>query len=156
MAHPVTWFQISAREHGPLQQFYQDVFDWKMSPSPDGSPMAMVQPDKGGIPGGIAASQDGNSNVTVYINVDDLGGHLVKIEGSGGRVAMPPMELPGGMGHIAGFVDPAGNWVGLWQPGKKPAAPRAAAAKKKKPAPKRKAAAPKRPAKSAKKKGKRR
>jgi hypothetical protein len=74
---------------------------------------------------------------------------------------MPPMDLPQGMGRIAGFVDPAGNWIGLWAPGKtRPVAPRAtngaakkAATKKaKKAAPKR--AAAKKPAKKAKAKAK--
>jgi hypothetical protein len=55
------------------------------------------------------------------------------------------MDLPGGMGRIAGFLDPEGNWVGLWEPGKpaKKAAPAKKASAKK--------AAKKKPAKKAKK-----
>src|SRR5262249_8289518 len=122
VAHPVTWFQISGKDGSALEAFYREIFDWKMSPSPDGS-MQMVSPEKGGIAGGVGASRDGNSNVTVYANVDDIAAHLKKIQDSGGEVAMPPMELPEGMGWIAGFTDPAGNWVGLWQPGAQAQAP---------------------------------
>jgi len=132
MGHPVNWFQISGRESGPLADFYTKAFAWKMGPSPDGSPMMMVAPDKGGIAGGIAASRDGNANVTVYIGCDDLEEHLRQIEELGGHTAMPPMELPGGYGHIAGFTDPAGNWVGLWQSPKKEKVAKKSAGKRKK------------------------
>jgi predicted enzyme related to lactoylglutathione lyase len=141
VAHPVTWFQISGRDGAALEAFYKDIFDWKMSPSPDGT-MAMVAAEKGGIPGGVGASRDGNASVSVYANVDDIAAHLKKVQDAGGQVAMPPMELPEGMGWIAGFIDPAGNWVGLWQPGKPPPAAKRAS----------KRAAKKAPAKAAKKK----
>jgi len=150
MGHPVSWFQISGREGGPLQDFYQKVFGWKMGPSPDGS-MMMVKPDKGGIAGGIGPSRDGTSNVTVYIECDDVEEHLRQIGEAGGQTVMPMMELPAGMGFIAGFTDPAGNWVGLWQPGKPAKSAKKAAKRAKKPA---KKAAKKKKAKT-KAKGKR-
>jgi predicted enzyme related to lactoylglutathione lyase len=156
MAHPVTWFQISGREHEPLADFYAQVFAWKLSPSPGGPPMSMVAAEERGINGGIAASQDGNPSVTVYVDVDDIAQHLARIEGAGGQVAMPPMELPQGMGWIAGFKDPAGNWVGLYQPSEQA---RAAAQPAKKPAARKpvakaapRAAAKRKPAKKAPKK----
>ena len=134
MAHPVTWFQISGRDGAALEDFYKKIFDWKMTTSPDGS-MQMVDAEEGGIPGGVGASRDGSHSVTVYANVDDIAAHLKKIQDAGGEVAMPPMELPQGMGWIAGFNDPAGNWVGLWQPGKPPEAPAKASKKSAKKAP---------------------
>jgi predicted enzyme related to lactoylglutathione lyase len=152
VAHPVTWFQISGRDGAALEDFYKKIFDWKMTTSPDGS-MQMVDAEDGGIPGGIGPSRDGSHSVAVYANVDDIAAHLKKIQDSGGEIAMPPMELPQGMGWIAGFTDPAGNWVGLWQPGKPPAAPEKAAKKSAKKAkakaPAKKAAAKKAPAKKA-------
>src|SRR5689334_23138731 len=130
-----------------------------MSPSPDGT-MQMVAAEKGGIAGGVGPSRDGNHNVTVYANVDDIAAHLKRIQDAGGEVAMPPMELPEGMGWIAGFTDPAGNWVGLWQPGKPPAPAKKAARKPAKKAAGKKAPAKKAPAKKApakkKKRGKKR
>lgn len=122
MSHPVTWFQIHGAEGAPLQKFYADVFAWKMAPSPDGS-MMMVSKEKRGIDGGVGPSQNGQPSVTVYIDCDDIDAQLAKIEAAGGKVAMPKMELPAGMGHIAGFTDPAGNWIGLWSAPKKAAKP---------------------------------
>lgn len=157
MAHPVTWFQISGKDGAALEDFYKRIFDWKMTTSPDGS-MQMVDAEDGGIPGGIGASRDGTHGVAVYANVDDIAAHLKKIQDAGGEIAMPPQELPQGMGWIAGFTDPAGNWVGLWQPGKPPeAAPKASKKTAKKKAPVKASKAPakaktkaKKPAKAAK------
>jgi predicted enzyme related to lactoylglutathione lyase len=148
LAHPVTWFQISGKDGAALEAFYKNIFDWKMRPSPDGS-MAMVDPEKGGIAGGVGPSRDGNPNVTVYANVDDIAAHLKRIQDGGGQIAMPPMELPEGMGWIAGFTDPAGNWVGLWQPGKPPPAARKTARKAAKKTAAKKASAKKASAKKA-------
>jgi predicted enzyme related to lactoylglutathione lyase len=143
MAHPVTWFQISGKDGTRLQTFYKNVFSWRIKPSVDGM-VGMVAPDKpGGIGGGVGVSRDGSPSVAVYVNVKDLTEHLQKVEAAGGRRAMEPMDLPGNMGAIAGFLDPEGNWVGIWQPPKK--APKPAARKKaKKPAAKAKGGAAKR------------
>jgi predicted enzyme related to lactoylglutathione lyase len=135
MGNPVNFFQITAADGGPLQSFYKKVFAWKVSEGQGG--MMMVAPEKGGIAGGVGDSQNGTASVTVYIDVPNMSAHLTKVEQAGGKIAMPPMELPGGMGTIAGFLDPAGNWIGLWQAAKKfikpaPAKRRAKAAPKKK------------------------
>ena len=56
----------------------------------------------------------------------NVGGHARQRR----RGVRPLPELPGNMGSIAGFTDPAGNWVGRWQePAKKRAAPKMAAKK---------------------------
>jgi hypothetical protein len=124
MRNAVSWFQIQAKDGKKLQAFYKKVFSWKTSAAKGGPPMMMVEAEKGGIPGAVGNSQNGKSSVAVYVDTDNLARHLQKIKAAGGKIAMPPMELPGGMGHIAGFTDPAGNWMGLWQPAKKkPARP---------------------------------
>jgi predicted enzyme related to lactoylglutathione lyase len=141
MAHPVTWFQISGADGKKLESFYKNIFSWKGGPDPSRT-MMMVKPDKGGIPGGVGKSMSGQASVTVYIDCDDIEGCLDNIEDAGGSRAMEPMDLPGGMGRIAGFLDPEGNWVGLWEPGK-PAKKATKKAAKKKPAKKAKKAAKK-------------
>jgi len=123
VGHPVNWFQISGPSGAPLQSFYKEVFGWKMQPG--GGGVAMIAADKpDGIPGGVGASQDGKASVAVYVSVKNLEQHLGRVESAGGHAAMQPIELPEGMGRIAGFIDPAGNWIGLWQPGKASSAPK--------------------------------
>jgi predicted enzyme related to lactoylglutathione lyase len=154
VAHPVSWFHISVGSDDleAVEAFYKEVFGWGMTVGIDGT-TRMIAPETGGIAGGLGASPDGRANIAVYANVEDLAGHLKKVQDAGGQVAMPPMELGGGMGWIGGFTDPAGNWFGLWQPGEAAAPePKAAAKKaprKKAPAKKAPAAAKKAPAKKA-------
>jgi predicted enzyme related to lactoylglutathione lyase len=131
MGHPVNWFQISGKNGKKLEAFYKKVFAWKMNSMP-GAPMALVDAEPGGIPGGVGASQDGTASVAVYVSVSDVVEHLKLITQAGGSPAMPPMDLPSGMGAIAGFLDPEGNWVGLWQPDPLRAGAKAAAPKAKK------------------------
>ena len=138
MTHPVNWFQIQGPNGHALQAFYKSVFGWKMEAMPGSGDMLMVPPAKDGIPGGVGTSMNHQSSVAVYVGVGDIDAVFGKIQRGGGRMAMPKTELPNNMGTIAGFTDPAGNWIGLWS------APKAAA--KKAAAPKKKAAAAKKPA----------
>jgi uncharacterized protein len=144
MAHPVTWFHITATDVKAAQKFYKKVFGWKMTPMPgagrDGG--SMVTAEKPGIAGGIAPPMDGSgkSSVAIYVDTDSIARSLKTVAKAGGTVVMQPMELPGGMGTIAGFIDPVGNFTGLWQKAKKTArkaAKKAAKKPAKKPAAKR-------------------
>jgi predicted enzyme related to lactoylglutathione lyase len=67
---------------------------------------------EGGIGGGVGASQDGATKVTVYIQVDDLAAYLKKAERLGAKTLVPPTEIPN-MVTFALFADPEGNAVGL-------------------------------------------
>ena len=147
-ASTVGWFSIQGKNHTKLISFYKKAFNWKKTmPLPDGG--QMIPAGKDGIPGGIGPSRDGKSSVSVYINVTNIGAQLKKIAAAGGKVAMPETELPNNMGSIAGFIDPAGNWTGIWAP------PKAAKKKAKKRA-KKKAAKKKTARKKAAKKAARR
>jgi len=123
MSHPVNWFNIAGSNGAALQSFYKKVFGWKMQsmPGADGG-MQMVEAEKGGIPGGVGPTMDGsNKSVAVYVEVANIDAHLKTIAKAGGKMSMPKSELPAGMGFIADFEDPAGNWIGLWQPAAAPA-----------------------------------
>ena len=132
MSHAVNWFSIQGPNGHALQQFYKQVFGWAMKPMPGPGDMMMVPPEKDGIPGGVGTSMNHQPAVAVYVSVGDIDAVFGKIQRSGGRMAMPKSELPNDMGSIAGFTDPAGNWIGLWMPPAKAAAPKRSAAPKKK------------------------
>jgi predicted enzyme related to lactoylglutathione lyase len=123
-----------------------------MKGAPGPGDMMMVEREGDGISGGVLTTQHGQPSVAVYVGVGDIDAQFGKIERAGGHMAMPKFELPNDMGFIAGFKDPAGNWIGLWQPSKKPAAPTKKSAK----AVKKKAAAPKPKKKASKKKASKR
>ena len=112
MAHPVTHFEVNARDAKAQQKFYGDVFGWKIDTNnPQNYGIAMAQDGKRGINGGIGASQDGRSWVTFYVESSDLAGSLAKVERAGGRTIMPPQSA--GPVSFALFADPEGNVVGL-------------------------------------------
>ncbi len=111
MANPVNHFEVLGKDGAALQKFYSDLFDWTIDAE---NPMnyGIVAPSEGGIGGGVAASLDGTSMVTFYVQVDDLQATLDKVESLGGKTVMPPMDVPGGP-KIAQFTDPEGNQIGI-------------------------------------------
>ena len=49
------------------------------------------------------------------ISVDDLEASAAKVVSNGGKILIPPQEIPEGMGSFAMFIDPSGNVIGLHQ-----------------------------------------
>src|SRR5206468_8399129 len=111
MANPVVHFEILGKDGAGLQKFYGDLFGWKIDAD---NPMqyGMVEAAAGGIGGGVGPTPDGSTQVTVYVQADDLQAALDKAEKLGGKTVMPPSDIPGGP-SIAQFTDPEGNLVGL-------------------------------------------
>ena len=116
MGKKVVHFEIIGKDGKKLQDFYSQLFDWKIDAN---NPMnyGMVTPEDSGLGGGIGAGQDaGDGHVTVYVEVDDLAAALKKAESLGGKTVMPPMAVPGGP-EIAMFADPEGHVIGLAKAG---------------------------------------
>ena len=116
MPNPVTHFEIIGKDGKKLQQFYADLFGWSVDAA---NPMdyGMVAAQDGhGIGGGIAQAQEGQSYVTVYVEVDDPQAYLDKAVSLGARVLMPVSEVPGSV-TIAQFADPDGNLIGIVKAG---------------------------------------
>jgi predicted enzyme related to lactoylglutathione lyase len=111
MGNQVSWFEVSGQDGAKLQKFYGDLFDWKIDA---GNPMnyGMVEGADGGIGGGIGQSQNGGTQVTFYVTVDDLEAYLAKAEQLGGRTVVPVTEIPN-MVTFAQIADPEGNVVGI-------------------------------------------
>jgi predicted enzyme related to lactoylglutathione lyase len=114
MGQPVVHFEIVGPDARALQRFYADLFDWQV-----GQPMdeqmgfyGLVDAASSGLAGGIGQEPDGRSQVTVYVQVPDLQATLDQAVARGGKVVMPPMEIPGVV-TMAQFADPQGNVIGL-------------------------------------------
>lgn len=112
MAHPVTHFEINARDAKAVQRFYQDLFGWGVDTNnPQAYGMVDTQASGRGINGGIGASQDGRSWLTFYVDTPDPVKTLAKAEKLGARTIMPPLDM--GVVTYALFADPEGNVIGL-------------------------------------------
>jgi uncharacterized protein len=111
MADQVVWFEVTGKDGSKLQSFYGDLFGWQIKAD---NPMnyGMVQGENGGIGGDVGQSQDGGTQVTFYVAVDDPQAALDRAEQLGGRTVVPVTAIPD-MVTFAQFADPEGNVVGI-------------------------------------------
>ncbi len=114
--NPVLWFEVIGKDGKALRSFYSSLFGWKVQESDpaSGFDYGMVNPDGGGIGGGIGTSPDGSSGfATFYVEVDDLDSVLAKAEKLGGKTVMPATEIPGMHLKFAYLTDPEGHVIGI-------------------------------------------
>jgi predicted enzyme related to lactoylglutathione lyase len=121
MGQPVVHFEVVAADGAAAQEFYGEVFGWKMNAD---NPMnyALVEKESSStgdsVPGGIGQGPDGYpGHVTFYVEVPDVEAALTQIEGLGGTRVMGPETIPGAGVTLGQFRDPQGNLVGLTQAG---------------------------------------
>lgn len=118
-AAPVVHFEIMGKDGKKLQNFYSKLFDWQLemyeqmnygmaAAAGNGS-----EAGKGSIGGGIGQTEGGAPGyVTIYAQVSDLQATLKKAESLGGKIIVPPTEVPNVV-TFAMFQDPEGNNVGI-------------------------------------------
>jgi uncharacterized protein len=117
MGKAVVHFEIMGKDGDKLRSFYSELFGWEIDAD---NPMNYgVVPRDGntneqgaGIGGGVGQHPMGETNVTVYIEVDDVAGELKRAEELGGSTAMPETEVMEGV-TIGQFTDPEGNRIGV-------------------------------------------
>lgn len=110
MYNPVVHFELMGKDAIALQKFYAQVFGWKLSPPmADFGNYSLLDNEGQGIGGGIG---EGDSRVTVYIEVDDPQAYLDEAAKAGATILMPVTKVTEDT-IIALFADPAGNITGL-------------------------------------------
>jgi predicted enzyme related to lactoylglutathione lyase len=113
MPNPVVHFEIVGKDGKKLQDFYAQLFGWKVDANNEYNYGIVDTETPGtGIAGGIGPTMDGNARVTVYAQVPDLQASLDQAEKLGGKVIMPVTEIPGAV-TMAMIADPEGNTFGL-------------------------------------------
>jgi predicted enzyme related to lactoylglutathione lyase len=111
MSNPVVHWEIGGRDAGSLRDFYRKAFGWHFTDA--GPQYTLVQPENGGLGGGIMqVAQGASPYVTIYISVDDLDLTLTEIQRLGGRTVVPPTAISD-VASFALFADPEGTVVGL-------------------------------------------
>lgn len=117
MGNPVTVFEIAGKKEDNLCDFYSSLFGWDINQAEDCGNTINTSSDVG-INGHIVQTTEEmpiTNHVTFYIEVDNIETHAKKVESHGGKVVMEPMPLPDGGGLFAMFLDPCGNYLGLFQ-----------------------------------------
>jgi predicted enzyme related to lactoylglutathione lyase len=120
MGAPVVWFEFGGRNGQALQDFYSELFEWKIDAN---NPLeyGTVDTNAGGagIPGGIWAAGDKagaelGDYVLVTVGVPDIAAAVTKAEGLGAKALVPRWEVPEGP-TVAYLRDPEGHLFGLIQ-----------------------------------------
>jgi predicted enzyme related to lactoylglutathione lyase len=118
--NPVIHWEIAAQDRKKLQQFFADLFGWKVN---DDNPMqyGVVDSGPGGINGGIMQCQGPQpAYVTFYVSVDNPAATLEKATSLGGKVCLPATPIPN-VGTIGMFQDPEGHVIGVIKMDRPPA-----------------------------------
>ena len=111
--NPVVHVEILGSDAPGLQRFYAELFGWKITLNPIGYgyiPVAPAPPVT--LTGGVGPSPQRQPLVIFYVKVADPAATLKRAEALGGRIVMPPVDVPGGI-TFARFADPEGNVIGI-------------------------------------------
>ena len=114
MGNPVVHFEIGCRDSKKTQDFYSGLFDWKLAPM---GPAVMI--DTGGTVSGHISElgHEPHHYAILYVQVDDVQAYLDKAKALGGKMLVPPVDIPSG--KFAWMEDLEGNTVGLFKPAQK-------------------------------------
>ena len=113
----IGWRELHAWDGEKAMQFYGDMFGWKQTSSMDMGAMGQYRlftADGKGDDGGLMTKTPDmlHSTWLYYFNVDGIDAAAQRVKSAGGKVAMGPHEVPGGMWIIQAF-DPHGKLFGL-------------------------------------------
>jgi len=108
------WYEVSVNNPEKEQKFYEGVFGWKTSVTPEytelvmeGKPhmagMTKIQPDWGHV----------LPHWTACVMVNDANATMEKAISLGARAVVPPMDMPGA-GRYAVFADPQGAQLAVF------------------------------------------
>jgi uncharacterized protein len=121
MQKVIDWFEIPVSDVPRAQAFYEAVMQTTLQRENYAGPgmqMAVFQGEgdavKGALVSGLPALQVGACGTLVYLHAGaSLDTALQRVEAAGGKVVMPKIALPEGLGFMAHVLDVDGNRVGL-------------------------------------------
>lgn len=119
----VIHFEIPADNVVRAQDFYKNIFGWKIVEVPGmdyyfvttvEADQNMVPKEPGAINGGMLKRSVSNEQPIIVIQVPSIEEYLKKISNNGGKVVLPKMAV-GSFGFYARVTDTEGNVIGLWE-----------------------------------------
>jgi predicted enzyme related to lactoylglutathione lyase len=107
--HRINYVEFSAEDLAAIKDFYAAAFGWQFT---DYGPDYAAFTD-GNLDGGFErGSNRGKDGALVILYSDDLQKTLETVMMSGGTIAKPIFDFPGGKRFH--FRDPAGNELAVW------------------------------------------
>jgi uncharacterized protein len=125
MANPSgtpSWIDLSTTDLEAARDFYSKLFGWtaQVSPEPEALGYTLFLKDgKQAAGAGPAMTPDRPPSWTMYVGTDDAQAVAAKVEGAGGKVLVPPMDVFD-FGRMAVFLDTSEAAFAVWQAGKHP------------------------------------
>ncbi|MEO7803539.1 MAG: VOC family protein [Actinomycetota bacterium] len=110
----IGWFEVLGQDGLALQTFYKELFGWTIKGSAGMPSYGEVEAVGAGIPGAVGSVPQGQPNVTVYAQVDDVQKWLEKAELLGAKTVLEPFN-PTPDTTVAAFKDPQENIFGLYR-----------------------------------------
>jgi predicted enzyme related to lactoylglutathione lyase len=107
----IVHWEIQAQDAKKIQQFYADLFGWKIDAANPMNYGMVSSKGKGGIDGGIGGTMSGHSRLLVYATVADINGVLEKAESLGAKTILPRTDV--GPVIMGIFEDVEGNHFGI-------------------------------------------
>lgn len=112
------WLDLGTTDPVAAAAFYAALFGWTATPPAEqfGGYQTFLQGDL--AVAGLMRTQSPEQPVawTVWLYTPDAKATLEAAVAAGGTAVFGP-DAVGDLGHMACFIDPAGAFVGLWQPG---------------------------------------
>src|SRR5687768_7951700 len=114
MASRFIWYELMTTDLDAGLDFYRSVVGWKTSPHEGnevgGKPYMILEGASGGVGGAMQlAGECGDMRPAWagYIGVEDVDAQAAAVAAAGGRILMPPDDIPG-VGRFAMVADPGG------------------------------------------------
>ena len=110
------WNELGTTDLEAAQKFYKELLGWQIQES-TGAGMVYNEIVVGGRHVGglyqLTEQQGGGpSRWTAYVAVDDVDAAAKRVEELGGRVCVPPMDIPN-TGRFCSITDPTGATISL-------------------------------------------
>jgi predicted enzyme related to lactoylglutathione lyase len=110
------WNELATRDLDAAKKFYTELLGWQLKES-DAAGMAYNEIVAGGEHiGGLYQMGpeygDAPAHWMAYVAVDDVDARAARVEGLGGKVCVPPTDIPN-VGRFCVITDPSGATLSL-------------------------------------------
>ena len=111
-----SWCELMTSDPAAATEFYKTLFGWTIEPMNMGMPYNVLKVGEsaiGGIMGMPPGAPPGMPPMwAAYVTVPDVDALVGKVQGLGGKVMMPPADIPN-VGRFAVIQDPQGAMLNV-------------------------------------------
>lgn len=112
----ICWTELATKDAAAAKKFYTELLGWKLKDSDAGgmdyTEITVNDTPFGGILQMTKEFGDAPSHWMSYIAVDDVDSSVRRVEELGGKICVPPMDIPH-VGRFSVITDPTGANISL-------------------------------------------